>query len=71
VVRPIRDEVQRVGRMPGIGHMRKDLASEALRFWGVCSYLIVYRPDTNLVEVLDIIHGARDVATILRNRGLG
>lgn len=70
VVRRIRDEVEKVGRMPGIGHMREDLASDAVRFRGVYSYLIVYRPDTNPVEVLDIIHGARDVAAVLRDRGI-
>lgn len=33
---------------PEVGHLREDLADEALRFWPVHSYLIIYRADPRL-----------------------
>lgn len=51
---------------PGMGHLRNDLARELLRFWCVRSYLIIYRckPSAPL-EIVRILHGARDVRAIL------
>jgi plasmid stabilization system protein ParE len=51
----------KVGAQPGIGHVHDDLACESLRLWAVFSYLIIHRPETKPVEVLRVIHGARDV----------
>ncbi|MCK4658477.1 MAG: type II toxin-antitoxin system RelE/ParE family toxin [Phycisphaerae bacterium] len=55
----------RLAEMPGLGHLRQDLAGEALRFWTVYSYLIVYRPDTKPLQIIRVLHGARDVKAIL------
>jgi toxin ParE1/3/4 len=66
VLEKIRDAMRRVAMTPGIGHLR-DLADEPLRFFGVWSYLIVYRP-TSPVEIVRVVHGARDVARALRSR---
>ena len=38
-----RSAMQNLARMPGIGHTRRDLASESFRFWSVYSYLVIYR----------------------------
>ncbi|MEP7353685.1 MAG: type II toxin-antitoxin system RelE/ParE family toxin [Acidobacteriota bacterium] len=58
-----------VAQNPGIGHSREDLFSEEpLKFVTVYSYLIVYRPDTNPVQVAAILHGHRNVEAILRQR---
>jgi len=51
----------KVGAEPGIGHIRDDLADESLRVWAVFSYLIIYRPDTHPVQIIRVVHGARDV----------
>lgn len=51
----------KVGAQPGIGHVRDDLADESLRVWAVFSYLIIYRPETKPVQIIRVIHGARDV----------
>jgi toxin ParE1/3/4 len=65
----IRDEIfdafQKLAKMPGMGHSRRDLASEPLRFWSVRSYLIIYRGEKRPIEVLRVLHGARDVQAIL------
>jgi toxin ParE1/3/4 len=42
----MRERIVFLGKNPGTGHWRKDLTSEALKFFPVYSYLIVYRPDT-------------------------
>jgi plasmid stabilization system protein ParE len=45
----------------GAGHWRKNLTEEAVKFFPVYSYLIVYRPDT---EPLQVIPSSMDVATL-------
>ena len=50
---------------PGVGHIRSDLGDETLRVWRVFSYLIIYRPAAVLLEVIRIIHGARDLPAVL------
>jgi antitoxin ParD1/3/4/toxin ParE1/3/4 len=59
--------MRRLADMPGMGHLCKDLADESLRFWAVYSYLILYRPDTSPLQVIRVLHGARDVETILES----
>jgi plasmid stabilization system protein ParE len=53
---------------PGAGHWRKNLTEEAVKFFSVYSYLIVYRPVTVPLQVVSILHGRRDVEQILRDR---
>jgi plasmid stabilization system protein ParE len=54
-----------LGKSPGIGHLRHDLADEALRIWTVHKFLIVYRPEIRPVQVVRVLHGARDLQAIL------
>jgi len=57
--------MHRLGESPGMGHLRHDLADEMLRFWTVHKFLIVYRPEKQPVQVVRVLHGARDVQAIL------
>lgn len=50
---------------PGIGHTRTDLADETVRFWPVFSYLVIYRPDTNPIQIVRVLRGKRDVRRLL------
>jgi plasmid stabilization system protein ParE len=63
----LRAAMRRLASMPGLGHTREDLAAidPALRFFSVYSYLIVYRTETDPLEVVRVLHGARDVRRIL------
>jgi plasmid stabilization system protein ParE len=45
--------------------MRTDLADGAVRFWPVFSYLVVYRSDTNPIQIVRVLHGKRDVRRLL------
>ncbi len=48
-----------LAEMPGIGHSRRDLTDEDVRFWAVHSYLVVYAPETRPLEIVRVLHGAR------------
>jgi plasmid stabilization system protein ParE len=65
----IRDEIfdgfRKLAKTPGMGHFRSDLAKEPLRFWHVRSYLIIYRSEKRPIEIVRVLHGARDVQAIL------
>jgi len=45
VAHEIRRAFQKLARMPGMGHLREDLAAERVRFWTVYSYHIIYRAE--------------------------
>ena len=65
VVKSLRSAMAKLAERPGMGHIREDLARSSLRFWPVYSYLIIYRPETKPLQILRILHGARDVRSIL------
>src|SRR5438270_7772556 len=57
----IRNKIRFLAENPGAGHWRKNLTDQAVKFFPVYSYLIVYRPDTRPLQVVSILHGRRDV----------
>src|SRR4051812_8198799 len=65
----IRDELftafDKLARNPGIGHFRRDLAAEPLRFWQVRQYLIIYRSEKRPMEIVRVLHVKRDVQALL------
>ena len=64
----LREEIGRVAAHPAIGHLRKDLTDRPLRFWPVARYLVIYRQDSEApVEIVRVLHGARDVAALLES----
>lgn len=67
VLDALRDAMRRIAATPGLGHLREDLTDEPLRFHPVWSYLVIYRI-TEPVEIVRVLHGARDVARQLRGR---
>lgn len=53
---------------PLAGQMRKNLTSLPLRFWIVpryTNYLIVYDPEKKPLQIIRIIHGARNLPAVL------
>ena len=62
-------EILRIGTSPRIGHRRSDLAGrKSLLFWAVAAYLIVYRSTGAETVILAVLHGSRDVPSVLRGR---
>jgi plasmid stabilization system protein ParE len=65
VFEALRDAMRLIAERPAVGHTRKDLADEGVRFWPVFSYLVIYRPDTSPVQIVRVLHGKRDVRRLL------
>jgi plasmid stabilization system protein ParE len=57
-----------LARRPELGHPREDLLEPAIRFWPVRGYLIVYLAEKAPIEILAVVHGARDVPAIVSRR---
>jgi toxin ParE1/3/4 len=53
---------------PRMGHSRSDLTDRDVRFWPVGEYLIVYRSLPASLQVVAVLHGARDIVEVLRKR---
>ncbi len=64
----IREKIAFLAGTPGAGHSQKDLTDEDVRIFPVYSYLILYRPRTEPLQVAAILHGRRDVEWILKGR---
>ena len=65
VIGRIREGVRLIAEAPGLGHFREDLADPPLRFTTVFSYMIIYNPTVRPIEVVRILHGHRDVGSIM------
>jgi plasmid stabilization system protein ParE len=63
-----RAAMRRLADFPSIGHRREDLTPLPVRFWAVYSYLIIYRPDQKPLQVVRVLHAARDVSALLREK---
>jgi plasmid stabilization system protein ParE len=61
----IRAAIRKLAHNPGMGHRRTDVANPRYRFWSVYSYLIAYRVQGRTLYVARVIHGARDVGSVL------
>lgn len=57
--------MQRLARSPGLGRPTAHLAGETLRVHRVTSYLIIYRESTRPIQIIRVLHGARDVGAVL------
>jgi antitoxin ParD1/3/4/toxin ParE1/3/4 len=70
IVTEIRDEFRKLSEMPGMGHYNEDLLDSRHRFWTMYSYLIVYRWQTSPIQIIAVVHGARDLPGLFRRRRL-
>jgi len=58
--------LRRLAQHPSIGHVREEWADRRHRFWPVYSYVIMYRPDTQPLQILRVISGYRDLVEELK-----
>jgi toxin ParE1/3/4 len=56
----IREKCVILSEQPGIGRNRSDL-SPNLRGFPVGNYIIFYRPASQGIEIIRVLHGARDI----------
>jgi antitoxin ParD1/3/4 len=54
-----------------MGTKRQDITMLPVRFWTITkfpNYVIVYRPETNPLQVVAVLHGKRDLREVLEER---
>ena len=59
------DACQKLAEHPRMGHPRTDLTEKPVLFWPVGSYLIIYNPSPRPIEIVRVLHGARDVPSLI------
>jgi len=64
----LREAFEALARMPGQGHRREDLTQRPVLFFPLYSYLIVYRPDTDPIQIMAVVRGTRNVKRLLDRR---
>jgi plasmid stabilization system protein ParE len=64
----LREACEMLARAPRIGHKREDLTAAPVLFLPVGAYLVVYRAQTNFVEIVAVTQGARDIPSFLQRR---
>jgi toxin ParE1/3/4 len=55
----------KLAKKPGVGHWREEITDKRHRFFLVYSYLIVYRHEAKPLQIVRVLHAARDVQSIL------
>ena len=59
---------EQLATWPKTGHVRTDLTVKRVRFWPVGSYLVVYRDHSDGIQIVAVLHGSRDVPSVLNAR---
>ena len=65
LVDELEDAMRKLASMPEMGHFRDALGDRSHRFWPVGNHLVVYHHETRPLEIVRVLHGARDVAGLL------
>jgi toxin ParE1/3/4 len=65
VIAHFQDAFGRLAAFPHIGRPAEHIAPAACRVWRVLDFLVVYKPDAVPLEIVRIIHGARDTDVLL------
>jgi len=63
MVRKIFETIDLLTKTPLMGRMREELRPE-VRSFGVSPYVIFYRPQANIIEIIRVLHNARDMDAI-------
>ena len=68
-VKVLFEAFEKLGRMPRMGHRRKDLVEDRpLLFWPVGDYLVIYRAERLPIEIVAVTRSSRDIPSFLRRR---
>ena len=70
IQRSILEKILFLAARPQAGHTRTDLTDKPVKFFPIYAYLVVYRPETNPLQIVSIIHGYQDVKRVLASRPL-
>jgi antitoxin ParD1/3/4/toxin ParE1/3/4 len=56
------DGFRTLARAPAIGHFHDELLSRKYRFWNLYPYVIAYAWEAKPIQIVSVVHGARDLA---------
>ncbi|MBL0933896.1 MAG: type II toxin-antitoxin system RelE/ParE family toxin [Rhizobiaceae bacterium] len=59
----IGDRIAQLLDHPKLGRLRPDIAADA-RFLPIGNYVVLYRLDGQTIEIVRVVHGARDVTSL-------
>ena len=62
------DKFASLSEHPGQGHRRTDYMKADVLFFPIYSFMIAYRPGTDPLQILAVVHGAREVKKVLKQR---
>ena len=51
-----------------MGHYHEELLDRRYRFWNFYSYVVCYVWEKKPIQIIAVVHGARDLASFLTNR---
>jgi toxin ParE1/3/4 len=66
-VQDIREAMQTIADMPGIGTIRDELRP-GLRSYAMGDYLVFFRASGNGAEIVMVVHGSRDLSQIFPSK---
>jgi plasmid stabilization system protein ParE len=58
----IYEAFRRLGQSPAIGHYHEELLDRRYRFWNFYSYVVCYAWEHKPIQIIAVVHGARDLA---------
>lgn len=64
----IHEAFHRLVRSPGIGYYHEELLNRRYRFWNFYSYVVCYSWEKKPIQIIAVVHGARDLASFLSTR---
>ena len=68
VIQNLHETIRWLARFPAAGHRRHDMGGRPLLFWPEGRYEIIYRAFDDFIEVAAVLHGSRDLPSVLRER---
>ena len=64
----LQEALQRLGQSPGIGHYHEELLDRRYRFWNFYSYVVCYVWERKPIQIIAVVHGARDLTAFFSSR---
>lgn len=66
VLSKIEENCIMLSEFPHLGHQRKDLTNHPVLFWPVYNYLIIYKKNSNPLEIVRVLSGYRNLIDLLQ-----
>ena len=64
----IYEAFQNLAQSPGMGHYHDELLDRRYRFWNFYSYVVCYAWKEKPLQIIAVVHGARDLAAFFDTR---